>query len=498
MTMRLDFFKLASIGVLAGIVVSGFANSEKPNILFIFTDDQSHRTVSCYDESRSWVKTPNIDRLASQGIRFRHAFGGSWCAPSRAMTLTGRLPHAIEGLDFSKYPEINRDPELFRMWPEVLRGEGYTTALVGKWHLGEDIAHGKAWDHSIVWNHSNPGMAGEYFRDQKLRFDGGNYVPVDGHSTDNYTRYALDFIEREHEQPWMLWLCYDAVHAPFTPSDRNSEEYANVGPIPVPEDIYPPRPTKSRYMRDYSMFEPNADGVPVDERQLLELPELVKKYNRGVLDLDEGVGDLVASLERTGQLENTIIIYTADQGIAMGHHGMEIKVAPYDDNIRVPMIVRLPGKASSGRVVEQPVNVIDLIPTLFDYTGIDLPWTMSGDNLRALIENRNERWDRPILQENFSMFFGPSTDVGVTQPNPNQNVDWWIFLRHGEFKYITTLIPDEIEELYHIPNDPRELNNLALDSGYRKTLEEMRSMMKRELKRTRAALVDNLPEPRRM
>jgi arylsulfatase A-like enzyme len=251
-------------------------------------------------------------------------------------------------------------------------------------------------------------------------------------------------------------------------------------------------------MQDYSMFEPNADGVPVDERQLLELPELVKKYNRGVLDLDEGVGDLVASLERTGQLENTIIIYTADQGIAMGHHGMEIKVAPYDDNIRVPMIVRLPGKASSGRVVEQPVNVIDLIPTLFDYTGVDLPWSMSGDNLRPLIEDQNARWDRPILQENFSMLFGPLTDVGVTQPNPNQNVDWWIFLRHGNFKYITTLIPDEIEELYHIPNDPRELKNLAFDPKYQETLEELRSMMKSELKRTRAGLVDNLPEPRQL
>ena len=177
---------------------------------------------------------------------------------------------------------------------------------------------------------------------------------------------------------------------------------------------------------------------------------------------------------------------------------MEIKVAPYDDNIRVPLIVRLPERASSGRVVEQPVNVIDLIPTLFDYIEVELPWRMSGNNLRPLIEDRNANWDRPILQENFSMLFGPLTDGGVTQPNPNQNVDWWIFLRHGDFKYITTLVPNEIEELYHIPNDPRELKNLALEPGYQETLNELRSMMKRELKRTRAGGVDNLPEPRRL
>jgi arylsulfatase A-like enzyme len=256
-------------------------------------------------------------------------------------------------------------------------------------------------------------------------------------------------------------------------------------------------------MKNYSMFDPGPDGVPVDERQKLPLPELVQKYNSGVLSLDEGVRDLMTSLQETGQLENTIVVFSSDQGLAMGHHGMEIKVAPYDDNIRVPFIVRLPGKVSAGRVVDHPVNTIDLIPTFFDYAGIDLPWEMHGDNLRPLLENSSSNWDRPILQENFSRSFGEQTSVGVTIVDsekgvPNQGVDWWVFLRYGKYKYIRTLVPDEIEELYNIDEDPRELINLVLNPAYAKTVRTMRESMVEELKKRNAAFVDNMPAPRKL
>ncbi len=478
------------------------AVKKRPNILFIFTDDQSHRTVSSYEDALSWARTPHIDRLAEEGIRFKHAFAGPWCAPSRAMVLSGRYLHGIEGIDFTDYPKIVEDPEVFRMWPQVFRENGYTTAVIGKWHLASDYRHGTVWDHSIIWERLGGEKSGDYFRDQKLRFDGGDFTPVGGHSTDNYTRYAQSFIERDHDQPWMLWLCYDAVHAPFTPADRHRESYAGAGPIEIPADIYPPRPDKPRYMRDYAMFEPGPDGVPVDERQGLPLPELVRKYHSGVLSLDEGVRDLMDTLEETGQLDNTLIVFTSDQGIAMGHHGMEIKVAPYDDNIRVPFIVRLPDETSAGTAIDMPVNTIDLIPTFFDYAGIDLPWEMHGSNLRPVLENPSLAGERGILQENFSKSFGSQTDRGLTLVNPakglpNQNVDWWLFYRYGDYKYITTLVPDEIEELYHIEDDPRELKNLALDRRNYPLMDELRTRMLEELRRTNAGLVDNLPAPRR-
>lgn len=481
----------------------GGTTPEKPNILFIFTDDQSHRTVSSYEDSLSWIQTPNIDRLAKEGIRFKHAFAGPWCAPSRAMVLSGRYLHGIEGLDFTDYPTIRENPEEFRMWPQVFRENGYTTGVIGKWHLASNYRHGTVWDHSIIWERLGGEKSGDYFRDQRLRFDGGDFTPVGGHSTDNYTQYAKDFIRRDHQKPWMLWLCYDAVHAPFTPADRHKDSYAHAGPIDLPADIYPPRPDKPRYMQNYSMFDPGPDGLPVDERLGLSLPDLVRKYQSGVLSLDEGVRELMDTLRESGQLDNTIIVFTSDQGIAMGHHGMEIKVAPYDDNIRVPYIVRLPNGASAGRAVDMPVNVIDLIPTFFDYAGIDLPWGMHGTNLRPVLENPDLEWDRPLVQENFSKSFGSQTDGGVTIVDPakglpNQNVDWWIFLRHGDFKYITTLVPDEIEELYDIENDPRELKNLALRRENYELMDRMRSMMEQELRRTNAGLVENLPKPKRL
>ena len=126
------------------------ASHKKPNILFIFTDDQSHRTISAYEGALQWVKTPHIDRLAEAGIRFKHAFAGPWCAPSRAMVLSGRYLHGIEGLDFTDYPKIREDQETFRMWPQVFRENGYTTAVIGKWHLASDYRHGTVWDHSII------------------------------------------------------------------------------------------------------------------------------------------------------------------------------------------------------------------------------------------------------------------------------------------------------------------------------------------------------------
>jgi len=498
--MMKEILKLAFLLVLA--VFGNLWGAERPNILFIFTDDQSHRTVSCYEDALGWAKTPNIDRLAREGIRFKHAFAGPWCAPSRAMVLTGLYLHGIEGLDFSDYPKIRQNPDVFRMWPEVFRNNGYTTAVIGKWHLASDYGHGRAWDHSIIWERLGGEKSGDYFRNQKLRFDGGDFTPVDGRSTDNYTRYAREFIERDHDKPWMLWLCYDAVHAPFTPADRHKGAYEDAGPIPIPADIYPPRPEKPRYLQNYSMFEPGPDDIPVDERQRLSLPDLVRKYNSGVLSLDEGVRDLVDTLENSRQLKNTLIVFTSDQGIAIGHHCMEIKVAPYDDNIRVPLIVRLPNEASAGTIIDTPVNTIDLIPTFFDYAEIDLPWEMHGSNLRPVFENPSREWDRGILQENFSRSFGSQTDVGLTivDPDkglPNQNVNWWLFYRYGEYKYVTTLVPNEIEELYNIEQDPRELDNLALNPERFSQLEELRAMMIRELRRTEAGLVENLPQPRR-
>jgi len=213
----------------------------KPNILYIFTDDQSFRTVSAYPGSYEWVNTPNIDKLAEEGMLFSNCYTGTWCMASRATALTGLLPHGINSLRMSgPYPQNEYDPEVLRFWPSVFRESGYYTGLIGKWHTGSDDGAGRDWDYSAVWNHTLKEYGG-YYLNQKISFNGADPVSVEGYSTDNYTNYALDFINsraKNKENPWYLWLCYDAVHSPYTPADRHKTKYKNAPPVPIPSDIF--------------------------------------------------------------------------------------------------------------------------------------------------------------------------------------------------------------------------------------------------------------------
>ena len=347
---------------LAASYTQGAETDRRPNILFVFTDDQSHRTVGSYEEAPRWVQTPHIDRLANEGVRFVNAYAASWCLPSRAMILTGLHQHAIRGVTIDRNPNSRYDPRLCKFWPAELRKAGYTTAAIGKWHLSADTGHGRDWDHSVIWNHSVPDMAGGYFVDQKLNIDGGPYTSVGGYSTDNYTDHAVNFIRRGHEKPWCMWLCYDAVHHPFLPADRHRNHFQEGAEVTIPMDIYPPRPDKPRYVRNYGLFRPNGSGipmldrsnplVPLDLKQAPDaLPEAVRQYNRGVLAIDEGVGRLLEALDQSDQLDRTFIVFTSDQGFAWGQHGFAWKIAPYDANMCVPFIVRMPDRVVRGKTV---------------------------------------------------------------------------------------------------------------------------------------------------
>jgi arylsulfatase A-like enzyme len=464
--------------------------AERPNILFIYTDDQSHRSVSCYEEAHPWVRTPNIDRLAAEGVRFTDAYVGTWCLPSRAMMLTGRHPHGIHGMRVTRNPHGEYDPDVCRFWPAVLRKAGYTTAMIGKWHLSEDAGHGRDWDRSWVWNHAVPSKGGGYYLNQKINFDGGPYKPVGGYSTDNYTDWAEQFVRGEHEQPWFLWLCYDAVHGPYTCARRHKGEYRDVPPVPVPEDIYPPRPTKPTYMHQRAQWKPGPGGEPLNGDRTLD--QRVRQYNRAVMAIDEGVGRLVQVLGDTGQLDKTLIVYTSDQGFAWGQHGFAWKVAPYDANLRAPMIVRYPARFASGQVCRRPIGALDLIPMFFRLAGTELPWKMHGNDVTPLLENPDADWPHPVLLEHTGWAFGDETDPGVTGPKNFGSVPWWVSLREGRFKYIRTLVPGEIDELYDLEADPEELTNLALDPGYREKLEQMRAKLISELERVDAPMAEEI------
>lgn len=487
--------------------------ADRPNILFIFTDDQSHRTVSCYPEAYSWVNTPNIDALAKQGVRFSHVYMGTWCMPSRATMLTGHHQYGVQSMRMEgEYPGSVYDPEMCPFWPKVFRQNGYATAQIGKWHTGVDSGFGRDWDHQIVWSRPKyPKNAGHYYDDQIIEID-GKVERTSGYTTDWYTDRAEDFIRGENrpaDKPWYLWLCYGAVHGPFTPAERHQSAYPEAK-VPEPADIYPgeSREGKPEYVRKRNRWVPNKDGHAeldsgVQQRTVVNAPlhgnslqDWVRQYHQGVLAIDDAVGQLRQALEESGQAKNTLIVFAADQGIAWGQKGFQQKVAPYDANIRGPLIMSFPGRIAEGQVCESPVGGTDLPPTFFEFAGLPLPWKMHGHDLSPLLKKPNRPWPHPVLTALTGEKYGADTDIVPSDPAilyKAAKVPWWVSLRQGQFKYIRTLVEGEVEELYDMKNDPEELVNLAIDAKHGDRLRKFRAATLAELRRTDAGMVDHLP-----
>jgi arylsulfatase A-like enzyme len=171
-------------------------------------------------------------------------------------------------------------------------------------------------------------------------------------------------------------------------------------------------------------------------------------------------------------------------------------VAPYDANLRAPFIVRLPGRAAAGKVCRHPVAMLDLIPTIFALAGTPPPWSLHGHDLSPILKDPDAPWPHPVMLEFFGHRFGEETDRALTGNDGLGGVPWWLSLRQGKYKYIRTLVENEIEELYDLEADPEELTNLALVPKDRATLEDLRARLEAELKRTNAGLLKNLPPPR--
>ena len=514
----MQFYLRLFYGFLAVLILTGTATAtgkkskKRPNILLIYTDDHSHRTVSCYDEAYPWVKTPNIDKLAKHGVRFRYAYIGTWCMPSRASILTGHHPYGVKSMKMvGEYPGSTYDPKACPFWPSIFRQLGYFCAMIGKWHTGVDSGYGRDWDFQMVWNRPKyPKNAPNYYTDQLIEINGAKPKKVEGYSTDNYTKWAVEVIKGKHrdeKKPWFLWVNYGAVHGPFTPAKRHLRDYPNIK-VPTPVDIYPPRAGKPAYMQKVNFWMKGKDGQPVMRGGGFKaltvdtsgihgntLSDWVRQYHQGVLAIDEGVGQLIEALRESGQLENTLIIFTSDQGFAWGQHGFRTKLAPYNANLRSPLIFSMPGTIPQGKVCQTPVGGVDIAPTIFSFAGHKLPWKMHGHDLKPLIMNPKAKWDHPVLLTLTGRKYGDDTNRVPTDPKVRDinGIPWWVFLVKGRYKYIRTLVKGEIEEIYDMKKDPDEQINLALKKNHADRLVQFRAAMIAELRRTNAGMVDNLP-----
>ena len=468
----------------------------RPNILYIFTDDQSVRSISCYEGAYTWVNTPNIDQLAEKGVKFKYAYTGAKCVPSRGNALTGMLQH-------------NYTKETI-YWPVEFRKQGYYTGMIGKWHWSEP-RHKTTWDWSAVWEHHLPGNMRNYYWDQSLRMHDDTLMPI-GYSTDEYTDLTIGFLKeraKDKNQPWYFWLCYGAVHGPYTPADRHVGSYAHAPEMVYPQDIFGPRPDKPDHVIHLETNKKHPEtGIPMATKTQ-SLDSRVKQYNEAVSAIDEGVGRIMKTLEETGQLENTVVIFTSDQGYAWGHHGYNLKVAPYDANLLAPLIFVQPGKIPDGKENTYPVNGVDVISTIHKMAGVNPSTELDGRDISTLVfhpESENKEFEKMIQIYTGSNYGNEKIKEELVKAN--ESGDWekfnahpktgtkaWMMLRDGKYKYVRYIYKDYIEELYDLENDPEELINMAVRKAHRDKLHQMRAELITEFENKGAIFLDLLPEP---
>ena len=469
--------------------------SQRPNILYIFTDDQSYRSVSAYEGAHDWVKTPNIDALAESGMRFKTCYTGASCQMSRSMMLTGRLQHAIKSFDISNYPSCDYDPKIQPFWPANFRKHGYKTVCIGKWHLGADVGHGRDWDYSVIWDRMGKKNGHAYYYNTQVRYNGGERVPLGGYSTDRYTELAVDYIQnksKEDEKPWFLWLCYGGVHGPYTEADRHKEMYADAPPTDIPSDIFGPRPTKPKHLVNYTKWKKTNDGKPKD------FDKRVKKYNRAVGALDEGVGKLIEALKKSGQLDNTLVVYTSDQGFAWGQHGCSAKWMGYDANIAAPLIFSQPGRIKPNQLCAEPVNGVDIVQTFHSIAAIKPVMELHGRDMAPLLKDPSAKLKEPMLLTHTARLYGEKFLEAIKQGIfvGQKTKPAYLMMHDGQYKYTRHMKKDTIEELYDLDKDPEELNNLAVNPECRSLLKKLREKAVVEIRKKDGEFIDFLPKPK--
>ena len=366
--------------------------SRRPNILFIMSDDHASHAISAYG---SLIKqTPNIDRIAKEGIRFNNCFcTNSICTPSRATILTGTYNHVNNVTTLSS----KLDGRL-TTFPKLLQAEGYQTAIVGKWHLG----HGGHADPTgfDYWN-ILPGQG--LYHDPEM-IDMGEKKVYPGYVTDIITDLSLDWLkERNPEQPFMLMTHHKAPHRPWDPDEKLMHLYQNTD-IPEPEtfhDDYSNRASAAREakmrvdrdMTDRDLKYPVPEGLTSAEEKQWKYQRYIKDYLRCVASIDNNVGRMLDYLDQEGLAENTIVVYTSDQGFFLGDHGWYDKRFMYEESLRMPFVMRYPREIEAGSINDDMILNLDFAQTFLDCTNVDQTDEMQGRSFRPLMNGKTiEDW----------------------------------------------------------------------------------------------------------
>jgi arylsulfatase A-like enzyme len=449
----------------------------RPNILVILTDDQRWDALGVVQKDMRdqalfpWFKTPHLDRLAAEGVRFANVFvTTSLCSPSRASMLSGQYARRHRVLNnFTEYPND------LAGYPRRLQDAGYETAYIGKWHMGEDNDEQRP---GFDFWMSHRGQ-GNYF-DNEFNVN-GTRRQFPGYYTTTVTDAAVDWIGRDHARPWMLVVGQKAPHGgPIQPEPRF--EHA-LDPFPIRKpfnyDNHSVTDGKPAWLAESLPTWHGAQGPLYGQK---EYDRFVRAYLATLLSIDESVGRIYETLRSSGQLDRTVVVFTSDNGFVLGEHGRVDKRTAYEESLRIPLLIRYPGLVRPGTVISNLVLSLDLAPTLVDIGGARPLRNIQGRSLRPLLEGRRTAWRDSFLYEyNYEEQFPYTPNVRAVRTSE------WKLIRypHGDGS------PDRFRsELYHVASDPHELRNRIDDP----TASAIRRRMERELVRvSRSAGPDSMP-----
>ena len=545
----LSFAALSCIAATAQAQQKAAAATQRPNIVYIMCDDHAFQCISAYGSPISKLApTPNIDRIAERGMRFDRAFvENSLSTPSRACLMTGLYSNQNgqrqlgEGIDTTR-----------TFFTEQLQQAGYQTAVVGKWHMGCDP---KGFDYYHIYNDQ-----GQYYNPQYRGTDtDGKYIVEEGYSTDLTTDHALSFIEhRDTNKPFCLLLHHKAPHRNWLANTKYFGLYDNVT-FPMPETFYDDYETRGsavrtqkmsvtkdmRWEQDFKVPEmldtANADSwdsylslmnevnrmnpeqriawgkyyFPRNRRLLearltgKELDEwkyqnYIRDYMSVIKSVDESVGRVLDYLDSHGLTDNTIIVYTSDQGFYMGEHGWFDKRFMYEESLRTPLLIAYPGHIQPGTVCNKLVQNIDYAPTFLDLAGVSKPKELPGRSLTPIFKagDKVKGWRNSIYYHYYDYptyhmvrkhdgvrtdryklihFYGAG---GLDAVKENKYQRQPGTREHGCMTYLTSLGYFEpkdsavnYNELYDLQADPHELNNLYGKPGYEKITKQLQKQL---------------------
>ena len=459
---------LLSIAFVAIVFVAsnGVSQEKKPNILVILSDDHRYDALGFLDHP--FLETPHLDRIAREGAHFENAFvTTSLCSPSRASILTGLYAHNHRVVD-----NYNPIPKGLRFFPEYLQEAGYETAFIGKWHMGGMIDHPQpGFDHWISFKGQ-----GVYFGDPnqakvKGRFvpqvsrEGfninGKRVPQEGYITDLLTEFSEAWLtDRTRETPWMLYLSHKAVHADFLPANRHAFCYEEA-PFQMPESWFE-KPNEHSDVPLWVQNQRNSrHGIEFAYYTNLDIETYYKRYCETIRAIDESTGSIMNLLEKTGQLDDTLILYLGDNGFLFGEHGLIDKRCAYEESIRIPMLMRGPALFKGGQTIKEVVANIDVAPTLLEAAGLKPPANMDGRSFLGLVSGQAKENRRDyLLYEYFWERNYPQT--------PTMHA-----LRGDRYKYVRYHGVWDVNELYDLKSDPREKRNLINNPKYSDTVTQL-------------------------